>query len=102
MQPIRFGEIARSVRFACQDSLRRARRAGIALIFATVPITEAAPVISEFMASNTATIADDDGAFSDWVEIHNPDSTPVSLEGWYLTDTATNRTKWQFPAVELP
>lgn len=62
----------------------------------------AAPIISEFMASNTTTLADDDGAFSDWIEIHNPDAAPLSLAGWYLTDSATNKTKWQFPAVTLP
>lgn len=60
------------------------------------------PVINEFMASNTATLADDDGAFSDWIEIHNPGTAAVNLNGWYLTDSATNKTKWQFPAVSLP
>ena len=43
------------------------------------------PVISEFMADNETTIADEDGAFSDWIEIHNPDTTPVSLANWALT-----------------
>ena len=28
-------------------------------------------VISEFMASNASTLADEDGAFEDWIEIHN-------------------------------
>ncbi len=61
-----------------------------------------APVISEFMASNTAVLADDNGAFSDWIEIHNPDSAAIDLNGWYLTDTAANKAKWKFPAVVLP
>ncbi len=60
------------------------------------------PVISEFMASNTATLADQDQAYSDWIELHNPDSAPVNLTGWYLTDSASNRTRWQFPAVTIP
>ena len=54
------------------------------------------------MAANTRILADDDGAFSDWIEIHNPDESPVSLAGWYLTDAASNKTKWQLPAVTLP
>ncbi len=62
----------------------------------------AEPVISEFMAANRTALADDDGAFSDWVELHNPDATPVDLAGWYLTDSAANKTKWQFPAVSIP
>src|SRR5262245_43398563 len=62
----------------------------------------AAPVITEFMASNKTTLTDRDGSYSDWVEIHNPDTEPVSLAGWYLTDNATKKTKWQFPAVTIP
>jgi len=59
------------------------------------------PVISEFMADNVSTIADEDGAFSDWIEIHNPDATPVDLTNWCLTDTATTLGKWRFPFVTL-
>lgn len=60
------------------------------------------PIISEFLARNTATLKDRDGDFSDWIELHNPDAQPVNLNGWYLTDTLANRTRWQFPAVSLP
>jgi hypothetical protein len=60
------------------------------------------PVISEFMAANSTTLADEDGAYSDWIELHNPDATPIDLTGWYLTDSASHKTKWQFPAVTLP
>ena len=59
------------------------------------------PVLSEFMADNATTISDENGDFSDWIEVHNPDSTAFALGGWYLTDTATNLVKWQFPAVTL-
>jgi|GEM_PF-1330464 CotH protein. len=71
------------------------------VLFATQTLS-AAPVITEFMASNKVTLQDEDGDYSDWIEIHNPDAAPVSLDGWYLTDTATNKTKWQFPAVTIP
>ena len=57
-----------------------------------------APFISEFMADNTATLADQDGDFSDWIEITNPDAQPVDLAGWRLTDNASQRSKWTFPA----
>ena len=59
-------------------------------------------MISEFMASNSEVFRDGDGQFSDWVEIHNPDEAAVNLEGWSLTDSAGNLTKWVFPAVEVP
>ncbi len=57
--------------------------------------------ISEFMASNNMTLADEDGAYSDWLEIHNSQTTALDLTGWYLTDDATNLTKWQFPTMTL-
>lgn len=59
------------------------------------------PVISEFMADNVSTAVDEDGEFSDWVEIHNPTAAPVSLNDWYLTDSAADLTKWRFPNVTL-
>ena len=62
----------------------------------------AAPLISEFMASNSEVFRDGDGQFSDWVEIHNPDASAVNLEGWFLTDSSDNLTKWRFPSVEVP
>ena len=58
-------------------------------------------VISEFMAGNTKTLADENGSFEDWIEIANTGTTPVNLGGWYLTDAANNLTKWQFPATNL-
>ena len=61
----------------------------------------AAPVISEFMAANKKVLADEDGTYSDWIEIHNPDADAVNLAGWRLTDTATNLSNWVFPSMTL-
>jgi hypothetical protein len=61
----------------------------------------AEPLITEFMASNRATIADEDGDFSDWIEIHNPTPEPVSLAGWTLTDNAADLSRWTFPSILL-
>ena len=61
----------------------------------------AVPVISEFMANNESVLADTDGDFSDWIEIYNPDNTDYNLQGLYLTDSADNLTKWQFPEVSI-
>lgn len=62
---------------------------------------EAAPYISEFMASNTRGLADETGARSDWIEIYNPSSAAVNLEGWSLTDDPDDPGKWRFPATNL-
>src|SRR5690242_9944300 len=56
-------------------------------------------VISEFMAANASSLRDEDGDFSDWIEIYNLNSQPASLQGWYLTDSAGNLAQWQFPAI---
>lgn len=52
--------------------------------------------INEFMADND-TIASPAGNKADWVELYNTTSAPVNLGGMYLSDNATNPTKWQFP-----
>ena len=72
------------------------------LILAAATLVRAAdPVISEFMASNQTSVADEDGTRSDWIEIYNPGTTTVNLAGWYVSDKATNLTKWTFPSVNL-
>jgi hypothetical protein len=57
--------------------------------------------ITEFMASNTHTLADEDGDFSDWIEIQNTSGTNVNLFNWSLTDSAGNPTKWLFPSTNI-
>jgi CotH protein/lamin tail-like protein/Ig-like domain-containing protein/chitobiase/beta-hexosaminidase-like protein len=54
--------------------------------------------ISEFMASNKHTIRDEDGNYSDWIEIYNRSPELVDLSGWYLTDDSSALTKWQIPS----
>jgi hypothetical protein len=66
-----------------------------------VPSVGAAPLISEFLASNITGLKDEDGDESDWIEIHNPDAQPVNLSGWGLTDLASLEEPWLFPAVTL-
>ena len=66
----------------------------------TAPVT-ATPVISEFMASNEETLADEDGDFPDWIEIFNPSDEPVDLTGYFLTDDALVLNQWEFPQVTL-
>ena len=53
-------------------------------------------VISEFVASNQHGLRDYDDRTSDWFEVHNRDTHPVDLQGWYVTDDASDLTKWQF------
>jgi hypothetical protein len=57
----------------------------------------AQPIITEFMASNGSTIEDGFGNDSDWVELYNAGDAPVDLQGYHLTDSLNNLTKWTFP-----
>jgi hypothetical protein len=78
------------------------------LVTSVVLATSLAPargqpfVIGEFLAANATGARDEDGEFSDWIEIYNLDSLAASLGGWYLTDARQDLTKWQFPAVTVP
>jgi hypothetical protein len=59
------------------------------------------PILSEFMASNGDSLRDGDGNASDWIEIYNPNPTPIDLAGYHLSDSANNLTKWAFPSVTI-
>ncbi len=61
----------------------------------------ASPVITEFLASNSTGLTDQDGDTSDWIEIYNPTASSIDLTGWHLTDDTTNLTKWTFPTTTL-
>jgi hypothetical protein len=68
----------------------------------------AAPIISEFMASNgsrpplgVGELLDADGDSSDWIELHNPAAEPFDLGGWYLTDDPDDLAKWRFPGPTI-
>jgi hypothetical protein len=65
-------------------------------------------VINEFVARNDSEqplrkgdLLDEDGDASDWIEIYNPTSEAINLDGWFLTDDANDLEKWEFPAVEI-
>jgi hypothetical protein len=77
------------------------RRLALACLLCSAGTAAAGPVISEFVACNKASLLDADHDSSDWIEIHNPASTAIDLNGWYLTDDMNDPMKWQFPEVQL-
>jgi hypothetical protein len=46
-------------------------------------------------------LEDEDGDFSDWIELYNPGDDPVNLEGWGLSDDEEEPMNWTFPEVTL-
>lgn len=56
--------------------------------------------INEWMASNTGPGGypdPADGLFQDWIELYNPNTTPVNLAGYTLTDDLAVPAKWTIP-----
>ncbi len=62
------------------------------------PLATGTLVISEFMASNSNSIGDEDGRKGDWIEFYNGTGATIDLTNWSLTDTAAQPRKWTFPA----
>lgn len=60
-------------------------------------------LINEFSASNKNDYANGLGDFEDWIELYNTSATAVNIGGYYLSDKATNPTKYKIPAgVNVP
>src|SRR5688500_7687264 len=79
------------------------RRISLLLFFClNLTALAASPVrINEFLASNGAGLADEDGQFSDWIELYNSSDSSVDLGEWYLTDDPSQLTKWEFPSLVM-
>ena len=75
----------------------------ILMIFlsATVRSTGQSIAINEVMASNSVTVADQDGDFEDWIELYNYGDEPLDLGGWGLSDTYDDPFRWIFPPVVI-
>jgi spore coat protein CotH len=96
---VRFYLEARSANVARAASFSPARAEQVTYNYRVglLTATNTPAVINEFMASNTSTIADPQGEFDDWIELHNITAQPVNLTGYYLTDEPTIPRKWAFP-----
>lgn len=55
-------------------------------------------VLNELMAENAQTVADESGAFEDWVELYNRGTSPLSLAGLSLSDDPLD--PWAFALPE--
>ena len=52
---------------------------------APTDIAQPSVIISEFVASNDASLTDNTGDNPDWIELHNTSDLAVDLSGWTLT-----------------
>ncbi len=58
-------------------------------------------LINEIMPLNASVITDEDGDFSDWIELYNPGSSSQNLQGFGLSDDITVPLKWHFPEISI-
>ena len=58
-------------------------------------------VISEIMASNRTAVTDENGEYSDWVEIWNRSENAISMNGLGLSDRSDS-IRFLFPDITLP
>ena len=58
-------------------------------------------VLNELMASNSSTIADDYGTYSDWIELYNSSSADIFLSGYTITDDPAKFAKFVLPDITI-
>lgn len=73
---------------------------GLFALLSTTSLSAQSIKINEVVADNTI-FTDDDGDSPDWLELRNFDGTPVSLDGWQLTDDLTTDAYWTFPNITM-
>ncbi len=54
--------------------------------------------INEFMASNDATIADENGEYDDWIELYNASDKEIDIAGMYMSDNTDDPAAYQIPS----
>jgi spore coat protein H len=57
--------------------------------------------INELMASNSTTIANEKGEYSDWIELWNGSNNSINLKDYYLTDNPVRTQKFPLPDMIL-
>jgi len=96
-----------TIDFAQGTNVRRMYKARIIVVVsllvagASGSLSAEGVYLSEFMVVNQTTLRDEDGEWSDWLEIYNGRNTAVNLSGWFLTDDPTEPHKWRFPEIEI-
>ena len=75
--------------------------AGAQAFQATRYATDSTLLITEVMAANKTTLTDNNGAYSDYVEIYNAGTDPVNLLGYGLSDDPQRVLSWKFPDVTI-
>ncbi len=101
MKPATFGTVGMNMLYSARRLTLRVGVLWLCCVGAVALRAADTVVISEFMAANATTLADEFGNSEDWIEIYNAGDLAVNLGGWFLTDTTNDLRKWTFPATNL-
>jgi hypothetical protein len=58
-------------------------------------------VINEVLSSNDSGITDENGEYTDWIELYNASESTMNLDGYSINDDLLDSVGWIFPAVEM-
>ena len=58
-------------------------------------------ILNEIVASNRASLMDEDGDTPDWIEIYNTASSTLDLQGYGLSDDISDPFKWTFETGQI-
>jgi len=59
--------------------------------------TDSGVEITEIVSGNTRTLADENGEYYDYFELHNTTGQAIDLSGWFVSDAAARPTRWRLP-----
>lgn len=62
---------------------------------------QAQVVINEVVSSNNSGIRDENGEYTDWIELYNTSNNSINLEGYAINDDLIDTVGWVFPSLEL-
>lgn len=57
-------------------------------------------MVNEFLASNDASVTDENGEYDDFIELYNAGQNNVNIGGMFITDDLTDPASWQIPTSE--
>ncbi len=73
----------------------------LSLLLLLTASMQAQVVINEGSNKNNSTIADEEGDYTDWIELFNPSASTIDLYHYTLTDTSSQPAQWVFPHYNL-
>jgi hypothetical protein len=58
--------------------------------------------LNEFVASNVTGMTDLSGGTPDWIELYNTSAADVALDGWFISDNASNPQRHPLDGLTVP